>query len=406
MKLILTLLAVGTSLGLGWGVYNYSTQAANQNVPPVVKEPISVEVMPTARRPIEDRASLVGSLMAGAEVQILAPRTGYITKLPFDVGDRIELGEVLVELDDREQQELLAGAKAALVVAQAQAKTAKAQEELALNELNRQRRLVSRSATTEQALEQAQSQYEIAVAQRELEQARVKQAESEVDRQKLAVHDSKIYAPISGFVGERMVDVGDLAKPDVPLLRIVAFETVRTVVHVVEKDYPRVKLGQQATIQVDAFPNVEFLGTVIRKAPVLNPNTRTAEVQIEIPNSDQLLKPGMHARDSLVIERRKAIVLPIAALLDDNDRTAVFVIEDDPSTVRLQEVKVGINDGEFVEILEGLSPEDQVVTLGNRLVKAGQVVKTVSIPWPELLPDEIQTAQGKVPPEDIVGTGE
>jgi RND family efflux transporter MFP subunit len=395
MKAILTLLAVGSSLGLGWGVYNYSTEAANQAVPPVVKMPIAVEVMASATRPIEDRAQLVGSLMAGADVQVLAPRNGYIMKLPFDVGDPIQQGQVIVELDDREQQELVAGARAALVVAQAQKKAAEAQVQMVLSELNRQKKLVDRSAASQQSLDQAQAQWDIAVAQRELEEARVKQAQSEVDRNLLALKDSKILAPISGFVGERFKETGDLAKPDVPLLRIVAFDTVRTIVHVVEKDYPRVQVGQHATIEVDAFPHVEFFGTVIRKAPLLNPNTRTAAVQIEIPNSDQQLKPGMHARVSLVFERRDAVLLPVAALLDNHDHPTVLIVENDPPTIREQAVKTGLNDGEFVEILAGVSPTDRVVTMGNRLVKAGQVVNPVVAAWPDPISADLQTVQTK-----------
>ena len=242
-------------------------------------------------------------------------------------------------------------------------------------------------------MEQAEAEWDIAVAQRELEEARVKQAQSEVDHTLLAVNESKIDAPMAGFVGERFVEVGDLAKPDVPLLRIVSFDRVRTVVHVVEKDYPRVKLGQEATIQVDAFPSKEFHGKVIRKAPVLNPQTRTAAVQIEIDNSDYQLKPGMHARVSLVFERRSTLVLPVAALVEQNARPAVFVVESDPPTIRRQEVKTGINDGEFVEILAGLSANDEVVTLGNRLVKTGQVVHPVKVPWPREIPTGVQTAK-------------
>ncbi len=407
MKTILALLAVGSSLGLGWGVYNYSSEAADKAVPPVVKAPIAVEVMVSAKRPIEDRAELVGSLMAGAEVQVLAPRNGYILKLPFDVGDPIKLGQVIVELDEREQQELVAGARAALVVAEAQTKAALAQEQAAQNELTRQERLAERSAATKQFLDQAQAQWNIAVAQRELEEAHVKQAQSEVDRLMLALGDSKIHAPLAGFVGERFVDVGDLAKPDVPLLRIVSFDTVRTVVHMVEKDYPRVKVGQHATIEVDAFPHVEFFGTVIRKAPLLNPNTRTAAVQIEIPNSDQLLKPGMHARVSLVFERREAVLLPVAALFGSTRPPHGFDRGKRPAHNPRQEVKTGINDGEFVEILSGVTPNDQVVTLGNRLVKSGQVVKPIPIPWTDPLPADVQIAKQKPrPPADIPATGE
>ena len=107
MKAIFSLMAVGSSLGLGWGVYHYSSDQANTTKPPVTKQPVAVEVMVSTRRPIEDRAQLVGSLTAGAEVQVLAHRNGYITQLPFDVGDIIEKGQVIVELDDREQQELV-----------------------------------------------------------------------------------------------------------------------------------------------------------------------------------------------------------------------------------------------------------------------------------------------------------
>lgn len=393
MKAILTLLAVGVSAGLGWGVYTYSSEAANQAVPPPTKQPISVETMVSHERLIEDRAELVGSLTAGAEVQVLAPRNGYITELPFDVGDPIKRGEMIVMLDDRDQQEMVAGAKAALVVAEAQKKAALAEENMALAEHRRQQRLVDRNAASQQALEQAQSQWDIAVAQRELEEARVKQAQSEVDRAMLALEESKIHASMSGYVGERFVDVGDLAKPDVPLLRIVSFAKVRTVVHVVEKDYPRVEVGQDATIRVDAYPREKFFGKVIRKAPVLNPNTRTAAVQIEILNNDRKLKPGMHARVSLVFKRRNAIVLPVAALIEQNERPAVFVIENDPPTIRKQEVVTGINDGEFVEILSGLAADDRVVTLGNHLVQAGQVVDPVEIPWTGFVDPEIHIAE-------------
>ena len=384
-KFLAAILSIGIAVGLGWVVYSRSLVIAATAVPPVEKQPVAVEVMPTARRLIADRAELVGSLMAGSEVQILSRRDGYITSIPFDVGDRIERGEVIVELDDREQTELVAGAEAALIVAQAQHRAQVAQEELAESVYDRNKRLRERNAATAVEFTEAEAQWRIAVAQRELEEARVQQAQSEVHRNQLALTDSKILAPMSGVVAERTVDVGDLAKPDVPLLRIVSFQKVHTVVHVVEKDYPRVQVGQQATIQVDSFPNAEFSGKVIRKAPVLNPGTRTAAVEIEIPNPDLQLKPGMHARVSLIFVEREATVLPMASVLEKNKKPAVFVLDspgnDKPTTVRLQEIVTGIQDGELVEVLSGLSTSDQIVTLGVRVVKNGQAVKPVEIAW-------------------------
>ncbi len=394
-KSLAAILAIGIAVGLGWVIYSRSLAIAAKEVPPVEKQPVAVEVMPTATRIIADRAELVGSLMAGSEVQILSRRDGYITDIPFDVGDRIERGEVIVELDDREQTELVEGAKAALIVAQAQQRAQVAQEELAESVYNRNKRLRERNAATAVEYTEAEAQWRIAVAQRELEEARVKQAQSEVQRNQLALTDSKILAPMSGVVADRMVDVGDLAKPDVPLLRIVSYRKVHTVVHVVEKDYPRVQAGQLATIQVDSFPNEEFSGKVIRKAPVLNPGTRTAAVEIEIPNPDLHLKPGMHARVSLIFVEREATVLPMASILEKNKKPAVYVLNssgnDKAPTVRLQEIVTGIQDGELVEVLSGLSTSDQIVTLGVRVVKNGQAVKPVEIAWSQ--PTEVVAVQ-------------
>ncbi len=411
LKLVVACVSICVSLGLGWVIYSRSTALAAKEVPAVTKQPVAVEVMPVAQRVIADRAELVGSLMAGSEVQILSRRDGYITDIPFEVGDTVARGEVIVVLDDREQMELVAGAKAALVVAEAQKRAQDAQEELAQSIYNRNKRLRDRNAATEEEFSQAEAQWRIAVAQRELEEARVKQAQSEIDRNQLALTDSKILAPMAGVVAERMVDVGDLAKPDVPLLRIVSYRKVHTVVHVVEKDYPRVKVGQQATIQVDAFPNDEFSGKVIRKAPVLNPGTRTAAVEIEIPNPDLQLKPGMHARVSLIFVEREANVLPIASVLQKNNQPAVYVLNhkpgDDAPTVRLQEIVTGIHDGELVEVLSGLSANDQIVTLGVRVVKNGQAVNPLEIAWSQ--PTEIIAERGEpesTESDDVGAAGE
>ncbi|WP_166819728.1 efflux RND transporter periplasmic adaptor subunit [Thalassoroseus pseudoceratinae] len=397
LKTLTALVSICVAGGLGWMIYNQSVELVAKEVPPVKKQPVAVEVMPVAQRVIADRAELVGSLMAGSEVQILARRDGYITDIPFDVGDTIARGEVIVVLDDREQVELVAGAKAALVVAEAQKRAQDAQEELAESIYNRNKRLRDRNAATEEEFTQAEAQWRIAVAQRELEEARVKQAQSEIDRTTLALTDSKILAPMSGVVAERMVDVGDLAKPDVPLLRIVSYRKVHTVVHVVEKDYPRVKVGQQATIQVDAFPHQEFSGKVIRKAPVLNPGTRTAAVEIEIPNPDLQLKPGMHARVSLIFVEREATVLPMAAITKKDDKPAVLVLnrpkDGENPTVRVQEIVTGIEDGELTEVISGVAPDEQIVTLGVRVVKNGQEVLPVEIAWskpPKVVVDQTE----------------
>ena len=215
-------------------------------------------------------------------------------------------------------------------------------------------------------------------AEVDLAQARVDQSAADLLHAKLALSDARILAPLSGFVAERHVDVGELSKPDVVLMRIVDISTVKTVIHIVERDYPKVVSGQRAHITVDAFPGHQFEGKVVRKAPVLDPLTRTADVFIEIPNGEKLLKPGMHARVRLIFDRhRQAKVLPMAALLDDGQKRAVFVLSGNPSRAKLQRVQTGYADGDTIEILSGLGPRDRVVVSGAELLKEGQTVAGV-----------------------------
>lgn len=399
--------SLAVCMGLGWGVYRYAQAQAEQSVPPVEKRPLAVEVMRLTNRTVEERADLVGSLQAGAEVQILSRISGYIDEIPVDVGDAVEKGQVAVQLDDREQREAISAAKAALEVAEAELESQKAQVAQARRVVKRHEKLHESGAGTEQQLEQAQSQLDIATAQQQVKQAQVNRAKSDLEQGQLVLQDTEIVAPMAGYVAERFVDEGDLAKPDVPLLRIVAIETIRMVVHVTESDYTRVKIGQKATVRVDAFPDRRFGGTVVRKAPALNPNTRTAAVRIEVPNPDESLKPGMHARVTLVFDRREdADVLPVAAVVEHQEQPAVFVVEGDPPQAQLQPVQTGFNDGEIVEVLEGITSEDRVVTLGSGLVESGQTVNPTEVPWPEIeAPDDYRPEESPRSFETAIPSG-
>jgi membrane fusion protein (multidrug efflux system) len=166
-----------------------------------------------------------------------------------------------------------------------------------------------------------------------------------------------------------------MTQADVVLLRVVDISTVKTVVHVVERDYPKVEAGQEAQIAVDSYPGRPFAGKVTRKAPVLDPLTRTAAVTIEIANPERLLKPGMHTRVRLVFDRHKqAKVLPVAALLDDGGRREVYVAAGEPPQVVRRRVTTGYTDGDVVEIVSGLGPGDRAVIGGAAFLKEGAAV--------------------------------
>ena len=165
------------------------------------------------------------------------------------------------------------------------------------------------------------------------------------------------------------------------LIRIVNLNRIRTIVHVVERDYEKIRKGQEASIEVDSVNGETFTGNVVARAPVIDPETRTARVIIDIENRGKLLKPGMHARVTIVASRRDdAQVIPISALQERNGRQFVFVSEGD-KLARRRIVTTGIRDGELVEVLTGIEPEASVITLGSRLIQDGASISATKASW-------------------------
>ena len=113
-----------------------------------------------------------------------------------------------------------------------------------------------------------------------------------------------ISSPVDGFIGKRYLDPGAAVSPNAPVASVVDIRTVRMVANVVEKDVKRLNVGMPAQVEVDAFPGEKFVGRVSRIAPVFDPQTRTAEMEIEVPNQSYRLKPGMYARVELTIDSR------------------------------------------------------------------------------------------------------
>ncbi|MFG0295127.1 MAG: efflux RND transporter periplasmic adaptor subunit [Maioricimonas sp. JB045] len=374
---------VAASIGLWRYVYLDSLErsdVAEEKKPPA---PLAVEVVPVREQSINETIELVGSLDAGMRVEIRSRVDGYIKQIPFDVGDRVEVGEDVVVLDDSSQQELISRAAASLRVAEAQLQAQQTELTFAERNAERQRMLMQSGAGTTSQLDAAESAVQIAAAKVELERARVAEAQSNLDQMRLELADLRLNSPVPGVVAERLVEAGDLAKPDVPLLQIVNLDMVKTVVHVVERDFGKIRVGLPAVIAVDAYPEETFYGQVTRIAPVLDPETRTAAVQIDIENEDMRLKPGMHARVSLQFsESSSRGVVPIAAVRDEGSRQAVFVVTGDPPQAVRREVRLGYTDGDLVEVIDGLNVGEEVVTLGSRLIEEGQTVTALRVDWP------------------------
>jgi len=369
----------------GWYTFQRVEKQPFAADPPSKPTRLAVTVARVKPRPIADEVELVGSLKANAEVVIRAPGRGYITQVMFDVGDSVRgpnkdiEGQTVIQLDDELQREKLSGMKAALRIQEADIRAHETRRNLAEATVKRQIPALASAAVTQQEHEESLAQLSIAKAELALSKARLAKALSSVEEARIEVEKFSLMAPISGEIAERLVEIGDLANPDDPLLRIVSIDMIEMVIHVPEVDYPKINRGQKTTVQVDPLPQHSFTGTVSRKSPVLDPETRTSEVIVEIENTQQLLKPGMHARVKLIFEKRDCMqVIPKTALLDIQEELEVFVVEGNPPVARRCPVQVGMVTDRLVEILHGLKTGQQVIILGNRMVENGQEVSPVS----------------------------
>ena len=147
-------------------------------------------------------------------------------------------------------------------------------------------------------------------------------------------------------------------------MSVVDISSVRLVANVVEKDLRLVTVGDPARVEVDAFPGETFAGQIARVAPVLDPATRTAEIEIEVPNAGFRLKPGMYARMGVTIENRKGTTLvPKAAVVDYDSKRGVFTMTAE-NKAKFVPIETGIEDAEHVEVRGGITTADTLVTAG------------------------------------------
>jgi hypothetical protein len=175
------------------------------------------------------------------------------------------------------------------------------------------------------------------------------------------------------------MDAGAWASQQAPVASVVDISSVRLIANVVERDLRLVNSGDPARVNVDAFPGETFSGRIARVAPVLDPATRTAEIEIEVPNRDYRLKPGMYARMAVTIESRKeATLVPKEAVVDYNGSRGVFTMNAD-NKAKFRPIEIGIEDATHVEVRNGLTASDTFVTGGasalredDTLVLAGE----------------------------------
>jgi HlyD family secretion protein len=331
---------------------------------------MTVELGKATRASIKSEITVVGNLIGQATVSVAPRAAGRLQEVSVRLGDRVSRGQRVARIEDFEIQEQVKQAEAAQEVSMATIRQREADLQLAQTNAERSRNLFERQLLPKQTLDDNESRYQSALAALDLARAQASQSKARLDELRINLSNTIITSPVNGFVSRRIVDPGAFVSQNAPIVDVVDITTVRLVANIVEKDLKELQTGDGTMVEVDAYPGEEFMGRIARVSPVLDPATRTAPIEIEIPNQGYRLKPGMYARVSILTDTTKdALVVPADAVVDLGGRRGVFTPLNESAVFR--SLQIGTEAGNIVEILGGLAEGDVVITTGAGALRDG-----------------------------------
>lgn len=293
---------------------------------------------------LSETLRLDGVIEAVRESTVSAQTTGTVTKLPYDVDDRVEAGDLIVQLEDSEQRSRLNQAESAL-------EEAKASLEDARQDFERVQSLYERDVATQSDLDQARNRLNGAKARMNRTEAEVAEAQQQLDY-------TRIEAPYSGIVTERMVELGESVMMGQPLMRGLSLEQLRVVVSLPQQYANQVRQERRATVTLGNGRRLETGEMTFY--PYADEATHTFRLRLRLNEPDGQLFPGMLVRVGIPLQAREALWVPQSSLYRRGELRAVFV-KGEEGEPRLRQVRVGVSRDGQLEILAGLSGDEQVL---------------------------------------------
>ncbi len=306
----------------------------------VIGEMTPVKVYKIKRMDFKDTLPVLGGIRGYKEVPLKFQTSGILESFNFEEGERIQEGDIIGNL---QQKDALLKLKYAEL------------------ELNKAKKMYEIGAIIEDALEKVRLEYE--------------SAKSDLEK-------TNIYAVSDGVLGSHDIDVGTYVTPNDKVGTFADITRVYAEFNIIEKDVPKLKLGQKSEIFVDAIPNKNFVGTIDTISPLIEGRTRTQRVKVELKNPEGTLNPGMFTRGLIsTYEKKDAIIIPASSLKKKEEGYVVFVvhrdepveaegpqeekekttIERDTGTVEVRQIKVGYMTQDLIEVDKGLEEGEFVV---------------------------------------------
>lgn len=307
-----------------------------------------VEVVELKPVRVQESIAAVGSLRSNESVVLRPEVSGRIATIGFRDGQAVRRGQVLVGLDS--------------TLNEAEVAQAQAEFDLANSNLKRTEDLARQSFVSSSAQDQAASSVQVAEAKLKLAEARLAKM--------------RIVAPFDGVVGIRNVSVGDYVKDGADLINIEDIRTLKVDFRLPERYFTQLKSGLPVEVTADALPGARYVGSVDAINPRVDASGRSLEVRAKLSNTDGRLRPGMFARVLVLLgDRPNALMVPEEAVVPLGDDFFVYTVVD--GKAKRVRVKLGVRREAQVELLEGVSAGDRVVTAGIRVQRDGQPVRVV-----------------------------
>ena len=331
---------------------------------------VTVEATRVVRAALPQTITAVGSLRSDESVTVRPEVAGRISAIRFQEGQRTQKGDTLVMLDP--------------AINNAEVQQAKANLTLAKSKYDRSVDLAKSNFISGQARDEAENNLKVAQASLTLAEARLAKTE--------------IKAPFTGIIGLRAVSVGDYVKEGADIVNLESIDLLKVDFRVPEMYMAQIKVGQPLSINLDAIPGKTFEGRVFAVNPLLDAAGRAVVIRAQVRNADTSLRPGMFARVRLVTKDvQNALVVPEQSLVPLGEEQFVFKVVDGKAL--RAKVEVGQRRDGKVEVVQGVGPEDTIVTAGQLKLRDGVAVRIAGAPV-NAASAETPAGAGKAPKDD------
>lgn len=362
-----------------------TTQKAKKGDTPVLVKltpearPILVRTYKLRRRDFQDPLSVMGTIKGRLEINLKCEINGVVNAINFREGEKIKKGDVIVALDDKDGRLRLEYNQSKLKAAQAAYESSKKKQEIYQG-------LYDAGAIIKAKLEESNLNTENVRLQAETVKAEVKLAESELAK-------TELRSPRSGIMGSRDVEIGEFITPNDKVASLIVTDEVYVEVGIIERDINKIKLGQKAQVNVDAYPGKDFIGEVDNISPLVEGRSRTLTIKIKVPNPQGLLLPGMFTRcQILLVEFKNVIIIPGDSLITLTPGAYLVPVvglgihsQSDIESgaklgkIELRSVVVGYQSTDYVYVSSGLDEDDLVIIEAQGELQKGAKAKVVGV---------------------------